>query len=339
MPNLDVFRGSAFEMASLTQSINEMPRLETKLAAMRLFQSDGLRTTELWIERKHGDLSLVQTRPRGAPPEQVLADRRSALKFQVPHTSLESVIYADEIQDARKFGSESEMQTVEDVVNERMRKMRRTIEATIEHMRVGALKGEIRDADGSIVVDLNDQFGTSPTTASFEFSDTSAKIRRSCLGVARTIEDELGVEPHTGITAICGPTFFDELIGHADVQAAYERWQDGEALRNDPRAGGFQFAGIEFHEYRAKANGQAFLGDADCLAFPRGTTLFHEKYAPADFMGAVNKMATNDGDIGLPVYARLALDPEFERWAKVHVQANPLPIVSRPSVVVQISAT
>lgn len=336
MPSLNVFRNDAFSLASLTGAINDFPRLETKLAEMRLFESKGIRTTEAWIERRHGDLSLVQTRPRGAPSDQVLGDKRDALKFKLSHISQESTITADEVQDVRRFGSEGELQTVEEVVNERMRKMKRTIDATIEHMRVGALKGEIRDADGSIIHDLNDEFATSPTTATFEFSDTSAKIRRSCLAVSRTIEDELGVEPHTGISAICGPDFFDQLIDHPDVRDAYARWQDGEALRNDPRAG-FQFAGIEFIEYRAKANGKTFLDPGDCLAFPQGTSLFTESYAPADFIGAVNHVAPDD-DLGLPAYARMALDPEFERWAKVHVQSNPLPLVLRPSIVVHVNA-
>ncbi|ROO31957.1 major capsid protein [Salinisphaera japonica] len=328
MPSLDIFRGDAFHMDTLSHTVNQMPRLETKLAAMNLFAQNGIRTTEMWIERQQGDLSLVQTRPRGAPSQQMRGDDRDALKFKVPHASLESTIYPDEVQDVRRFGSDNEMQSVQEVVNARMTKMRRHIDATTEHMRVGALKGQIRDADGSIIHDLHDEFATSPTKASFQFSDPAAKIRQSCLGVSRTIEDELGEEGHSGITAICGPMFFDALIDHPDVREAYARWQDGEALRNDPRAG-FQFAGIEFVEYRAKTNGKNYLDPDDCLAFPRGTSLFIERYAPADWIGATNT-------IGAPVYARMAVDPEFERWAKVHVQSNPLPLAVRPSIVTHI---
>lgn len=330
MPNLDVFKSDAFSMTSMTAAINDIPRLETKLASMRLFQSDGLRTTELWMERKHGDLSLIQTRPRGAPAEQVLGDKRDALRFRLPHISLESTVYSDEIQDQRAFGSPNDLETVQNVVNERMANMKRQIEATIEHMRCGALKGEIRDANGDVLYDLNDEFGLSPNTATFEFSDASAKIRTACLGVKRSIEDALGVEPHTGIIAICGPDFFDQLISHPDVERAYERYQDGAALRDDPRSG-FVFAGIEFIEYRAKADGKAYLDPEDCLVFPNSPDLYLERYAPADFMDQVN-------DVGLPVYSRLAMDPQFERYATVHVQSNPLPLVARPSIVVHVSA-
>jgi hypothetical protein len=60
----------------------------------------------------------------------------------------------------------------------------------------------------------------------------------------------------TSIHALVSPEFFDALTGHAKVKEAYERWEDGAALRNDMRAG-FTFAGITFEglgEYYARRN-------------------------------------------------------------------------------------
>ena len=37
--------------------------------------------------------------------------------------------------------------------------------------------------------------------------------------------------------------------------------------------------------------------------------------------------------IGLPRYAKQAVDQQFARWVMLHVQSNPLPICTRPRVI------
>ena len=50
--------------------------------------------------------------------------------------------------------------------------------------------------------------------------------------------------------------------------------------------------------------------------------------APADFVEAANT-------IGLPRYAKQAVDQQFARWVMLHVQSNPLPICTRPRVLIK----
>jgi Phage major capsid protein E len=39
-------------------------------------------------------------------------------------------------------------------------------------------------------------------------------------------------------------------------------------------------------------------------------------------------------DRGLPRYAKQAVDQQFARWVMLHVQSNPLPICTRPRVLI-----
>jgi hypothetical protein len=39
--------------------------------------------------------------------------------------------------------------------------------------------------------------------------------------------------------------------------------------------------------------------------------------------------------IGLPRYAKQAVDQQFARWVMLHVQSNPLPICTRPRVLIK----
>ena len=50
--------------------------------------------------------------------------------------------------------------------------------------------------------------------------------------------------------------------------------------------------------------------------------------APADFVETANT-------IGLPRYAKQAVDQQFARWVMLHVQSNPLPICTRPRVLIK----
>ena len=43
--------------------------------------------------------------------------------------------------------------------------------------------------------------------------------------------------------------------------------------------------------------------------------------------------------IGLPRYAKQAVDQQFARWVMLHVQSNPLPICTRPRVLIKAKRT
>jgi hypothetical protein len=63
--------------------------------------------------------------------------------------------------------------------------------------------------------------------------------------------------------------------------------------------------------------------------FPVGVPgLFRQYNAPADFVETANT-------IGLPRYAKQAVDQQFARWVMLHVQSNPLPICTRPRVLIK----
>ena len=63
----------------------------------------------------------------------------------------------EEVQGIRAFGSETEMESVAGVMARHLETMRNKHAITLEHLRMGALKGVILDADGSVaaVLDLD----------------------------------------------------------------------------------------------------------------------------------------------------------------------------------------
>lgn len=327
MPMLDVFNSDAFSTVSLTDGILKAPHKPGRIGTLGLFRSRGITTTTVVVEEKNGRLSLIQSSPRGGPGSTIGQEKRTARSFLVPHLERESTIMADEIQNVRAFGSENTLDSIQAIVNERLQDLRAMHEVTLEHLRIGAMKGLIYDADGSTTLfNLFTEFGVSQQTHDINLGTDN--VRNECVEIMRKIETELGATMATGYRAFCGDGFFDALLADSNVTTSLQ-YQESRLLRTDVRAG-FEYGGIIWENYRGSVGGVSFVPSAKAYVFPEGTDIFQTYFAPADYIETVNT-------VGLPVYAKIAYDAELNRWAKVHSQSNPLCLCLRPRAVVEIT--
>jgi hypothetical protein len=334
---LDIFRSDAFSAVSLTDGIIKAHYKPGRLGALGLFRSRGINTTTVVIEEKDGRLSLIQTSPRGGPGTTIGAQKRTARSFVVPHLERESTILADEVQNVRAFGSEDALQAVQTLVNERLQDLRAMHEVTLEHLRVGAIQGQVLDADGvTVLFDLFTQFEVSQQTKEL---DLSGDVRSEVVQAQRLSEYALGGDAVSGYRAFCGDNFFDNLIEAESVKESL-KFQESETLRRDLRMG-FVYAGVTWENYRGRtgatqedpedeASGTPWIADDEAYLVPEGTNIFATYYAPADFIEAVNT-------VGLPIYAKTVQDQELNRWVKLHSQSNPLAICLRPRAVIKLT--
>jgi len=325
---LDVFKADAFSTLSLTTAINKLPTARGKIRSMNLFQEKGIPTTTAMIEEKEGIISLIPTADRGAPATEGKRARRKVRTLDIPHLPEESSVKATDVQNIRSFGSDSKMEAVSELVNDKLTGMKQDHEATLEHLMAGALQGSLLDADGvTEILNLFTAFNVSEQDEDFEFSADATDVRALLLSAKRKIEDALGQATYNGILCLCWQDWFDALISHPDVKAAYDRWNQGEFLRMDPRAG-FTFAGITFQEYRGQIADVPFIPDAQSRFIPLGVPgLYELYYAPADFIETANTK-------GRPYYAKQER-MDFDRGIRLHSQSNPLPICTRPRCLVK----
>lgn len=340
MPGIDIFNGNAFSLQSLTARLNDMPHIPTRLGDLGIFQAEGIRTLDISIERKGNTLVLVKTTERGAPGQQNTRDARNIRKLSTHRVALEDTITADEVQNVRAFGSETELQTVEAEVDQRMGRMGRSIDATEEFHRIGAIKGQVLDADGSTLIDLFTEFGVvAQGELDFDLDNAtpaSGALRKKCSSVIRLIEDELGGLPYSGIHAMCSAEFFDDLIAHPEYRATYLNWPEAARLRErgarETRI--VQFGGISFEEYRGKVGATDYVAANKAHIFPLGVPdLFVTRYAPAEYWDTVNTL-------GLPRYGVMnpdGTDPAHKRT--IRVQSQMIHICTRPRALIPAKRT
>ena len=329
------FSNPAFSMANLTAAINLLPNRYGRLESLNLFPVKPVRFRQILIEEKNGVLNLLPTLPVGSPGTVGQRDKRKMRSFVVPHIPHDDVVLPEEVQGIRAFGSETEMESVAGVMARHLETMRNKHAITLEHLRMGALKGVILDADGSVIYDLYEEFEITPATVSLDLGNANSNVKKKCADVLRHLEDNLKGEFMTGIRVLCSPEFYDALTDHPKVKEAFTYWQQGAVLINDMRSG-FTYGGITFEEYRGQATDatgttRRFIAAGEAHAFPLGTVdTFGTYFAPADFNETANTL-------GQMLYAKQ--EPrKFDRGTDLHTQSNPLPMCHRPGVLVKLTA-
>jgi len=324
----NVFDSDIFSLQSLTDAINKLPFKPSRIGSMGLFGTRGVTTLTVLIEENADKLALLSTKHRGGPSNVGQGEKRTVRSFAIPHIPLEDAILAEQVQNIRAFGTENQLQSVSQVVNDRLEVMRQSHEVTLEYHRIGALQGKIYDADGvTLLFNLFTEFGVSEQEVDFDLGDSTTDCRLKCLAVKRAVETALGAAPYDHIHAFVGKTWFDAFIGHTSVKEAYDRFQEGQFLRNDPRKG-FEFAGIVFEEYPGTVSGVDFFPAAQARFFPVGVpNMYLTYFAPADFMETVNT-------VGLPIYAKKEM-MSLDRGVTLHTQQNPLCVCTRPKALIK----
>lgn len=334
MGALDIFNSDAFSVISLTDGINKKPYKPGQALGLGIFEEKGVSTTSVMIEEKGGILYLVENKPRGASGQQNQKEKRKARSLVIPHLPVEDKILADEIQGVRAFGSESQLVAVEQVVSERQLTMSNSLDATTEHLALGAVKGEILDSDGSTVIySLFTEFGVSQAAeVDFDLDNASAAsgaVRKKCAGVLRTMATNLGAAPVRSAHAYCGSAFFDDLIANPEVRETYLAQQEAAELRSGYLGERVTYGGITFEEYRGSIGGTDFIAADKAHFFPVGVPgLFKLYYGPADYIETVNT-------IGLPKYMKASPDSRFNKFVDLEAQSNPLALCTQPKALIK----
>jgi hypothetical protein len=340
MSILDVFKSDAFSVTTLTDAINKMKYVPGRIGSLGLFTPTGVNTTSIVIDEKNGVLQLVSPSPRGGPGTTLPRATRQARSFRVPHFEINDAVMAEEVQGVRSWGSETEVETVQAKLGERMMEAAQSFAATQEYAQVGAVKGIVTYADGT-ELNLFDEMGITPPADVYldlqASSPTPGALRTAITGIARTIGGNLSdIIPFTGLYAICGNNFYDALIQHEEVRASYLSYAAAAQLR-DPTVsspmtqgswGVFQFGGVAWDNYFGAVGDTDFVDTDQAHVFPLGVPrLFRSYYAPADYVETVNT-------IGQRLYVK---QYEMQNTKGIHLdtQMNSLDICTRPGTLIR----
>lgn len=345
MAAIDIFNSDAFSTVSITTALNNVPFQPTRLGELNIFAPRPVRTTSVAVEELNGKLSLIATSPRGAPLGERENEKRKIRDFRTVRIAKHDRVTADEIQNVRAFGSETELMQVVDEVNRRMNGptgLMRDVELTWENMRLGAVQGIVVDADGSSVINnWFDEFGiTQATEIDFDLdnaSPASGAVRKKCEQVVRQMMKAASggwIPGRTHVHALCGDAFWDDLVAHPEVRQTYLNTQAAAELRQGTAYQSFMYGGILFENYRSTDDGSTVaIGTDKAKFFPvNGNGVFEWAMSPGETFDFVNTP-------GQPVYGMVIPDEKRNAYVDLEVYSYPLFICTRPAMLQRAKRT
>jgi hypothetical protein len=332
---INPFDAGGYSLAEMTQAINILPNVYTRLGQMGLFRFEGVTQRSVIIEQAEGVLNLLPTVPLGGPATVANRDTRSMRSFVVPWIPHDDVITPQDIQGVRGFGVADAADPLATVMERKLTRMRIKHAQTREYMEINALRGTVKDGAGTTLYNYFTEFGLTQISVDFVLGTNTTNVQAKVREVLRKIEEELKGESMTSIHALVSPEFFDKLISHPRVEEAYKYYAStgAQPLRDDTRQR-FPFAGVMFEEYNATVTlstgtTEKLIPANEGIAFPLGTIDTFVTYgAPANLIETVNT-------VGLPIYARQLARPDGS-VIEVKTEASILPVNKRPRLAVRL---
>jgi len=337
MASMDIFKQDAFSTVTLTDAVQKLDYRPSLLRDMGIFEKQPSRTRSIMIEKKEGTNVLVPVSQRGEPLSDADRIKRDIRNVDTVRLAKGATIYADEVQDIRAFGSETELMGVQQLVAERVESIQGDIELTEENMMLGAVQGIVVDADGSTVIhDWFDFWGIAqPTEINFDLANaTVAALKKNIKNVIRTMTKagKGAFTPQTEIIALCGDDFFDDLLAHQAYTGSTQNPVEAQRLADEygNLYSAVKFEKITWINYRGTDDGSTVAIDTNQVKFfPKNAKgVFKHGLAPAEFAPYVNTLGKERYAITIP-------DRDRNAWVKTELYTYPLFYCTRPELLLR----
>lgn len=335
MATWDIFNDEAFSVASLTAAIDKVDTVPDHLGSLGVFIENPVRTEVIAVEDREGALSIIPTSERGQDLESNEHDKRKLRNFRTVRIAKGDRLHANELQFIREFGEEAAVMEVQREIARRLsgpNGLLADVETTWENMRLGAVQGIVTDADGSEIVNYFDAFGINqPAELNFDLANKTDGNLRAFIQkevVRKTRRNRKGARV-SSIYALCGDTFWDDLIKNAEVRDTYLRQVEARELRSGYDLEEFDFGGVRWANYvGTDDNSTVAVADTKCKIFPISQQIFETAFAPGESFDDV-------GQLGRPVYAKVIPDMKRNAYVDIEVYSYPLHLAKRPEVLLR----
>ena len=340
---LDIFDQDAFSVTTMSDAMRDIKYVPGFVSKLGLFQTTSIDTLDIAIEKDADDnVFIIPASPRGGPGKTFGKNRRSMRKLSVPHFQVDDAIYAEEVQSVRAFGDDRARDTFQGRIARRASEVRQSFALTEEFHKLSVItKGQLLDADGSVLYDYYSEMGEAQA-AEVDWDLDAANpakgvLRQKATDLTRAMGTALGGLPFSGIIAFCGDGFYDALIKHPEVIATYEGYAAAATLRTaaiDPSNqsaqsgswGAFPLFDITWVNYRGGLN--VGIDSNEVKFVPLGVPgLFRSVFAPADYIETVNTP-------GLELYVK-TFRMQNDKGISLEYQNNVIHYCTRPRVLMR----
>lgn len=327
--------GDVFKEHQLTTTVNRVQSTYEDFLG-DLFPARGLLSDTISIEEMAGTLTMIPFESQGGPGVVGKDDKRKLRTIKIPTLTFSEHVSSKDVEAVRAFGG-NQLQNMAAKVAEKLIKARKRHDLTRAHMRAGAIRGEIRGADGiTPYLNLFSEFGITEKVIDLKLGTAGTDLREVCMEINRHMEDSMLGDSMSGVMVEMPPELMSRFVAHASIKDIYRGWAAAASQMGGDYRKGFRVGdtGVTFREQRARAASPTggivrFIPADEGRAYPVGTgDSFQTFIAPADFNSTVNT-------VGQEYYAK-SKPGEWDRGHDILTMSCTLPICKRPEVLVKI---
>lgn len=338
----------------LTQEVNRIPNMFGLLNALNLFPNEPKASKFVKIGYKDGEIYVLAAEPRGANGDVGPEDTENFVILEIPHFPHIDRIGPDDVDNMLVIvNGQVTPDSIDRQLADKLKKIRNKHAITREFIRLGALRGLIKDGRGRTLYDLYDVFGITKKTVDFTLGTSTTNIMDKCEEVRDHIQTNVRGESVGMIEAVVSPTFFSKFVAHANVEKFWLQAQNAgvHSLIARQNLGGnwgrvFEFGDILWREYKGTLpikdaagaiTNEKNVPDNKGNAYPSGTQdMFRTFDGPAFHMNRVNQAPMpENGEMILITTKEL----DHGEGVEIKSQSNALAVCKQPECVVEISTS
>jgi hypothetical protein len=323
---------SIWRPSILTAAVNKIKPVKTP-ALDRVFANKQPQTSKNFAwDVIAGTEKLMKPVRTSAPATVSQNNTKLHVSCEGPRFSEKRLITADQLDALRRLGSDVEQELLQKEIARNQTDLRSKLDRTREFQAISALKGQVVDADGNVLVDYGFSGDQQVTLAGKNlWTDSESKPINNLRAWKRFIADGIG-----GVDqwfAFLGFEAMDALLNNVNMRDLL-KYTMGDQVAKEGRIA--NAAGIEFVEYDF-----SYLNDAGTRTRPLGDKYLilvgvqndtaAEYYAPPCVLGY-------DGNVGAGNRAAMIFSDSWEekdpsgRW--IRVESRPLPVILKTECIV-----
>lgn len=338
----------------LTQEVNRIPNTYGLLNALNLAPSEPKATRMVRIDFRNGVLVVLAAQEPGGPSQVTGDGTESGVILTIPHFPHLEKIGVDDLEGLLEVvnGQITEKSLQAETVR-KLGNIRRHHSITREYLRLGMLRGLIKDGAGKTLYDLYDVFGITKKVIDFELGTAATNLMDKCEEVRDHIMVSVQGETVGNVEAIVDSKFFSKLVAHPNAEKFWLQAQNSglHTLIERQRLAGnwgrvFEFGEIVWREYKGglpvkDGSGGSTLAknvaDNSGHAYPSGTqSMFRTFEGPVHHIDRVNQ-APDAGNNEFVFISTKILD--HGEGVELKSQSNVLAVSKQPECVVQLTSS
>jgi len=338
-----------YSNVELTEEVNRIPNNFGMLNALNLAPDEPMASRYVRLDFRDGQLVVLAASEAGAPGQMSEQDEVGGTILLIPHfPHLETIKTEDLVGGVEVINGMMSARNLNTETARRLNTIRGHHAITLEYIRMGMLRGLIKDGRGVTLYDLYSVFNLSKKTIDFVLGTAGTNVYEKCEEVIDHIQSNLKGETSTQVEVIVSPSFFNKLVSHPNVEKFWIQTQQASRLQDIERQnlGGnwgrvFEFGQILFREYKGTfpvrnssgvITSEAIVEAGKGHAYPAGTqNLFRTYQGPVHHVDMVN-IAPDASD---PIYVSSKV---LDHGAGVEMksQSNRIAVCKQPNLLVEV---